>query len=154
MNKVRRADLSDLDDLVRMAKNFYDAYAGLRTGVGFDPVYVRTLLTGLVRDPNIGLVLITDVDGAPVGMFVAMAHPGVTSHALQATEMAWWVEPEHRGPRLSLHMVRQFEAWASERGCALATLSCIQPFKGNQVRKLYQRMGFRGLEESFAKRLA
>jgi len=153
MKEIRLARLDDISSLIEMGRHFHAAYIEHERSICFDAEHVRALLVRLITEPA-GLVMVAVVDRLPIGMFVAMCHGGITSPSLQATELAWWVEPEHRGSRLSMEMLQRYEAWAIEKGCALATLACIQPFKGDMVRRLYERMGFRGIEQSFAKRLA
>lgn len=105
----------------------------------------------MIEQPS-GLVLVMEGgSGKPIGMLVALAHPGITSPALQATELAWWVEPDHRGSREAMTLLSEYEAWARAQGCVSITLSNIHHQKGDAVQRIYEHMGYRMLESSFAK---
>lgn len=66
---------------------------------------------------------------------------------LQAHEIAWWVDPEHRGG--SIDMLKKYESWAVEQGAKLIEVKSLNIFK--DVEKIYERMGYNPIETSWVK---
>lgn len=153
MSDVRRAVLADIPFVVEAMAAFHATASPDDLGFPFDRQYVAEILRGLIGSPD-GFVVVLDADGKQVGALIAAAHPGVTSPALQATELAWWVQPEHRGTWASVRMVREYERWARERGCRSLHLSNMHVLKGSSVERFYDRMGYRAIQTDFVKMLS
>lgn len=66
-----------------------------------------------------------------------------------AQEIAWWVDPEHRGA--SGGMLDAYEAWAAERGCAYAGVASLAAFPRASL--IYERRGYSPAETHFIKAL-
>jgi len=65
----------------------------------------------------------------------------------QASEIAWWVEPDKRGN--SLEMLSMYENWAKEKGAILIEMKSLSKFP--QIEKVYGRLGFTPAETSWIK---
>lgn len=62
-----------------------------------------------------------------------------------ATELAWWVDPEHRGA-VGVRLLRRFEAWAISQDAELIALSDlvvdgIEPADG-----MFRKLGYTAIE--------
>lgn len=79
---------------------------------------------------------------------VALTHP--LTGELFADEIAWWMEPEHRGSRAAYQMLRALMDWCGQIG--VPTLKMIAP-AGSQIGTFYERMGFTAVETAYQLRL-
>ncbi len=110
-----------------MAKAFHAA-SGLP--FAFSGAVVSMLIDACIAAPD-RLMLVLEVDGVARGMLAAQASMHPFTAVTVATEIAWWVEPEHRG-RQTLGMLTAYERWAAQRGCVavhLAGLGADPPYR-------------------------
>lgn len=90
-----------------------------------------------------------------VGFLAGILVPSLYSpKKANATEIMWYVKPEHRG-KYSLTLVGAFEEWARLRGCKRAVVTSTgQDEKLNQaLSRLYKRHGYIVSEVAYAKDL-
>lgn len=92
-----------------------------------------------------GLVLVLDLDGIK-GALVALLQPLPFSDAVAAREVAFWIEPEHRG-RWGRRMIEQYEAWAASKGVALVGLACLD----ERTESAFGRLGYASCETMMTK---
>jgi GNAT superfamily N-acetyltransferase len=137
---VQVADDKDTDELLPLFLNFKAAspYADY-------PVDIPTVRT--VFEQSVCFILMAD--DKIVGFLLATEgnfHPylGLTRIAI---EMAWWVEPEHRGHGKSL--LDAFLAWTEEAKFEYVTMTAIDDTVGH----IYERYGFTKNEVAYIKRI-
>lgn len=96
-----------------------------------------------------GLALLAEHDGAgPVGFFLAKVTTPWFSNDLTAVEDCFYVLPEHRGSRAAYMLVREFMAWAKERG-ALHVRAGVSSGCGPAGERLYQHFGMKNMGGNF-----
>ena len=86
------------------------------------------------------------------GFLVAMAapsflHPG----KLQASELAWYVEPEFRGTSTAIKLMKMYEAEALERGCTEIGMVCLESINPETTGKIYEKLGYNKHETHYIK---
>ena len=136
--------------ILAMASKFYDTthykdFAPFCTGS------VDMLATRLIHD---GLLLIAEEDGVPLGMVGLIFAPFMFNNAKRvAYEVVWWVDPAVQG-----HGVGKALLEAIEPGCKLGGCQAIQMVhladSPPQAGALYERLGYRHTEKSYAKEVA
>lgn len=148
--RLRRATSEDLAVLVRMAVRFIceSSYRGLVLP------NVRQLQKLVMFLLDHGGVFVAQLDGADdvVGMFGVSVIPHVMSGELVAGEVAWWMEPEHRGGSASVRLLDAAERWAVEHGAVWFQM--IAPAGNERLREFYRRRGYMEVETVFQRRLA
>lgn len=100
-----------------------------------------------------GVVLVSEADGQVVGFLVGMAVP-LWFDALDwsAVELAWWLDPAHRGGSAAARLVKAFEQWAADRGIARVVLSDVEFEDAAQpAGALIERLGYTMTERAFVK---
>ncbi len=143
---IRRATFADLPRIVAMGERFLrEVYAGRLTHPP-DPERLRATAMWLLEDCD-RAVFVAELDDKVIGMLGLFLHPHPFTGEQAASEMFWWVEPEHRGSGLKL--LRAATAWAREAGATL--LQMVAP--GADVARAYEAMGFTKVETSYARRL-
>jgi GNAT superfamily N-acetyltransferase len=147
---LRYGTLEDIPALTALGEGFF-------AGLGYpdddlDRDGIPQVLHDLVISPA-GFVLVAEVGGAIVGAMLGLAHVPVFGRRLQASELGWFVAPDHRGSRDAVRMIAEFEAWARQRECVRVVLSRLMNMRPDAVGRLYERLGYAERESSFAKAL-
>lgn len=86
-----------------------------------------------------------------VGMFVAVVQPHLLSGELAGNEVAWWVNPEHRGSTAAMRLLNAGERWAVAQGAR--TFALVAP-ADSQVGRLYERRGYHPVETAWQRSFA
>lgn len=100
-----------------------------------------------------GGVFVAQVDGGDVvGMIGAsvIVHP--IAGELVGSEVAWWMEPEHRGGSAGVRLLEAAERWAGAMGAV--RFQMIAPAGDERVREFYRRRGYMEVETVFQRELA
>ena len=147
MAVVREATENDLFDILFLATSFSrEAHEVHKV----DRVKVGELLTSLVQGENSALLLY-EVEGKVVGFLAGLIHPMLFSHAVVASEVAWFVEKEARGSYAGKKLLEAFEAWAKEQGADWVTMGDITVV-GN-LGPVYEKLGYENTERAYSKRI-
>jgi RimJ/RimL family protein N-acetyltransferase len=83
----------------------------------------------------------------PGGVLIGMVGPSLLGPFKVAQEVAWWVDPAHRGG--SVGMLRAYEEWAISKGVFAIEVKSLAMFP--QVEALYARAGYSRLETSWVR---
>lgn len=139
MSVTIRPMTTDDDAAVQaMAARFLSNDGPYRNRFVTDPARLSALLARMATSGDDALALVA-VDGdQPVGMFAMFwfEHPIVG--LVVAAELCWWMEPETRGGRAALRMLRTGEGWARDIGADL--IEIIAPTE--RVGQFYERLGY------------
>lgn len=148
---IRRADMRDLDDVVRMGRAFFEE-TGFAAETSFDEASARRTVEHMIGGG--GIVLMAERGGRPVGMAGAITFPYYFNVAARAgQELFWWMEPDARGGWLGVQLLKALESWARGEGCVTFTMVSLPALAGPAA-KLYGRFGYRPSECSFIKKVA
>lgn len=147
---IRLATPSDIPVVVDMAKRF----------ISFAPhgkmanATTESLEQAAVTIIEHGAIFLAEVNGQIAGMLWAFITPiWFAQHTPCATELAWWVEEEHRGGIAAIRLVRAFEEWAKAQGASMATM-CDMVVEGQPpVGDIIMRLGYVPSERTFVKEL-
>jgi len=106
----------------------------------------RTLQLLLASD--VGAVFVSEADGVVTGMIGLLVFEHPITGARTATELFWWVDPEHRGQ--GVRLLTRGEQWAATAGAQYVHMIAPTPAVGH----LYERLGYDFLESSYQKAIA
>jgi GNAT superfamily N-acetyltransferase len=143
--KIREATGADVDAIVAMAVKFIDT-TSYRAHLANEPDVLRALVAKVVDGP-VAVVLVADGDAGPFAMIGLHVYEHPMSGEAVAQELCWWVEPDARGGRAAIRLMRAAEAWACAHGATVmqmvAPTERIAAFYGacgyDRVEVLYQR---------------
>lgn len=140
---IRYALMEDIDALVAMGEQFIAStvYAGQ---VRNDPGARRRTLEALLTSPD-GHVLVGEVAGDVVGCIVLVSFVHPWSGEKTMSELAWWVDPRHRGH--GLRLLRAAEALAKEQGAWMQMIAPTGDLCG-----VYEKLGYCKLETAYTRR--
>lgn len=140
---IRPATLADVPRIVEMGLRLRRE-PGLREHLSENADALEAVAIGLVSDPSSDL-LVAEREGRVVGMLGMMAYPHPMSGQRVAGEIAFWVDPEHRGAGVGL--LRAGEAWARAHRCPEIEMGS----PNERVDSLYERLGYTAIERRYRK---
>lgn len=145
---TRDATVDDLPALIDMGVRFHAWSPYSDDGATRDDI-----ADGIGRVFEVGFARVLEVDGRVVGMFLGLLAPRwFTARVVDAAELAWWVEPDHRHGAGSLRLLRDFEAWGRERGVRQFTASDLD-HPDSPAGRVFEAMGYvRANERIWTKR--
>lgn len=159
--KIRPATRDDIPRIVEMAQRFYpqSPYPALYGPMPDEQAAGLAIITmeGVVHEGvelmAPGVLLVGEVDGEVVGMLSLHADRACFNPERRiASELVFWIEPEHRGGLAAVRFVKAGEAAAKAIGIEvirMAALSTSPP----ETAQLYAHLGYAPTETYFSKRL-
>lgn len=141
---VREANDTDVPAIVRMGQRFARMVYGDK--LADNPTQIAALAQQLMTSPD-GALFVAEKGGAVVGMIGLLAYLHPMSGERIATEMAWWVEPEHRG--IGMRLLKRAETWAVAQQALVFQMIAPTP----DVERFYARVGFSKVETTYQRRL-
>lgn len=139
---MKVATPDDFDAVNKMALNFLEAspYKDL----GDKEVTSKLVLDIISSVPNQRIIIFED----GVGFIAGAVTPFLLGTHTMATEIAWWVEPEHRGNGKGLDLLSAFEYWATNVAQAkLISMSSLD----KKIEKYYKKNGYKLYERAYMK---
>lgn len=145
---IRKATLDDMPQLLAMGEQFAQ-YAPF--DVEYSPEGTAAFLAALMES---GLVMVAEQDDRITGAIVgALAPMWYSPGNLIASELAWWVDSEHRGSRAAIQLIKAFEAWAKDSGARIITMSDLRIGEDYPAGPLFERLGYRVSERAHTKEI-
>ena len=96
-------------------------------------------------------LFVVDING-PVGFGCFVVAPLLgNKRALIAAELAWWVNPDHRGGRNAIGLLKAMESSARDMGVKYFSMMYMESSMPDSVRKLYEKMGYNVSETTYLK---
>jgi GNAT superfamily N-acetyltransferase len=153
MAKIRFAVEQDIPTLVGWGEKFWEhTWFKQELDQEYCGQSVAFLLQGLMNDDH-GFVLVVEDEEQQVRGFALIAvSPFVFNlNRKMAGELAWYVDPEYRGHRAGLTLLKKAELVAQRRGCDY--LSMISMNHSMNVGPLYEKVGYSPAETTYIKEL-
>ena len=142
----RDATLADLPRLCELFERFRVSSPYAQYGPP-NPAVSTALLERLIAADD-GVILVTEHDGVVMGLIGLLVSPHPMSGERVATELLWWLEPEHRGA--GAWLLRRAERWAqAQHAVRMLVVSPQSP----DVDCLYQTLGYAPMETAWHKSL-
>lgn len=140
---MRIATADDTDLIVSMTMKFLSS---VPYGELFTEEAVRNVVEGLLSSDKKDAIVIAIEDK---GFIAGIAKKFPYGETLIATEIGWWVEPEHRKSNVGGQLIDAFEYWASQVGCERVTMMCLT----EELRGYYEKRGYVLSELAFMKEI-
>ncbi len=111
----------------------------------------------------IGSFLVGDLDKTcvlayhkdkPIGMIAGAVSETLFSHHLVASEVVWWIDPDHRRKsRAALELLGAFEHWARLNKASFVQMQCLTGLSEDVVGRIYNKLGYNQTEIAYVKEL-
>jgi GNAT superfamily N-acetyltransferase len=95
----------------------------------------------LVQQPNVFCVLAKQEEKY-IGFFIGVATDLWFSPDRAAYDLAFYIDPQHRGGFASVRMIHAFEDWAKKQKCSTINVGSSAEIATETARGLYQRLGY------------
>jgi GNAT superfamily N-acetyltransferase len=93
------------------------------------------------------------IDEKVVGIFLGLIVPDMITGELQGLEYMWFVEPQFRGTRKAVKMLRAFEGECKKAKCVRVLCGLAEWLNPEEMRVRYSRMGYAPHSAVFTKEL-
>jgi GNAT superfamily N-acetyltransferase len=147
---IREANKFDVDGIIKMLKNYRAAAPLDVLKYADDEEYIGRMITEIIA--GMGFVLVSEKDEQLTGMLICAKIPNIWNPKThQCSEVAYWVEEDHRGGtagyRLMNAYIEKCEEWKRQGKIHFYTMSKMN----NSPDLKYQKFGFEKLEETWFK---
>jgi len=138
---LKVATHEDFDVIHKMAMNFLNSSPYKDLG---NEDTIAVLIADILNSPQNERIIIF----SEAGFIVGAAMPFLFGPHMLASEVAWWVEPDHRGNGEGLNLLSAFEYWAKNiANCKLISMSSLD----KEVEKYYKKNGYKLYERAYMK---
>ena len=141
---IRRATVNDTLPVLALLREAHEA--ALSKFFEFSPEMAERQWNAHLTSPD-SICLVYEVGGEPRGVFVGAATNYPSGPVRLAIEVVFWVSPQYRGSAW-LRIMREFEAWAKDNGCAFTSISSKQDERFSTA---LTRRGYTSAETNFLK---
>lgn len=101
---------------------------------------------------DMGLLAVAEYDGKVVGFCSAISSPSMGDPNIKVgTELAWWINPEHRKGRRGIELMFFMERLAEEQGVEVWSMASMESSNPEAANKIYERFGYKKSETMFTK---
>ena len=143
---IRFANKFDIPRLIELMKHYRSQSPLECLKDSNNEHHVETLLQHIIAGS--GVIYVADYEGLVVGMIVAIKNKNIWDPDIHNfNELAYWVEPEHRGTSAGYRLLKAYQE-AAEQAKASGEIKYYTISKMiNSPDLSYDRFGFRKLEE-------
>jgi|TARA_S200002703_G_scaffold41607_2_gene36118 GNAT superfamily N-acetyltransferase len=143
---VRKATHDDVFHILVLGYNFAkEAPAMHRT---YDPQKMESSVRQAI-DLDSQEIFLLENDGIIIGMLACVVTEYLFSNRRVTTDLAWFVDKDHRGGTKSIRLIKAYEDWARSVGAEYICMADITNMQ--ELGVLYKRLGYSLVESSYAK---
>ena len=145
--KIRKANKFDLPQLKQMLWNYHDSGNIKGLDITSEETGLRILSMILVGG---GVALVSEKDNVLTGMLLAVRSPFLWDNTKTImTEIAYWVEPEHRGSTAGYRLLKEYVEYCDElKDLNKISNYTISQMEGQELN--YSRFGFKPIEHTWS----
>jgi hypothetical protein len=145
--KIRKANKFDLPQLKQMLWNYHDSGSIEGLDISSEDTAVRILSMILAGG---GVAFVSEKDNVLTGMLLAVRTPFLWDNSkLIMNEIAYWVEPEHRGSTAGYRLLKEYVEFCDElKDLNKISNYTISQMEGQELN--YSRFGFKPIEHTWS----
>jgi GNAT superfamily N-acetyltransferase len=143
---IRAYQDKDLKSVLLMARKFYSS-SGYESVIPFDDNSASQMIEASSAQ---GMCFVAESNGELVGFVLGMAFPSmVNKYHLVGAEMAWWVDPDHRG--VGVNLLSAIENAARENGVKIWSMVALEALNPDVAEAIYLRRGYEKTERTYSR---
>lgn len=144
---IRKATHDDIPRIVEMSDKFY---AQTRY-VDIAPMAIESAAGLAIIMMKQGVMLLAESESEVVGMVGLFIEPFTFNIAkTMATEIVWWVDPDHQRSGIGAELLAAIEPACRERGADMIRMMCLAG-QSEAAEAIYTRMGYTPSEHAYTK---
>lgn len=139
---MKVATIEDMEEILSMSMKFMS-----ETGFSefSDEEYIKLTIEDVLLSPQNQKIILLEPG---VGFLAGTVLPFPFGPHLMASEIAWYIHPEHRGKKTGSEFLKAFEYWAKEKaGCKMVNMMCLD----ERLDKYYTNNGYKLYERTYMK---
>jgi GNAT superfamily N-acetyltransferase len=141
-SRLRKLQLSDRADAVRLAADFHNASVYRHHRLALDKVD-RLIEAALVRPDHFNVVLADSASDRLEGYLLAICHEQYFSNTLTVTDVGFYITPAYRTIGTARAMLKELEAWAfGEKKAEEIALGVSSGVADAATVRFYERLGY------------
>lgn len=137
---IRNATLQDIPALVALGWLMHEE--SIYAPYSYDPNKVTEMIEALVTT-RFGIALVAEIDGKVIGGFIGTVVEHWFGHDTVASDLALFIDPEHRAGSTGLKLIKKYIETAREKNASQIMLANSTGYKSDRVAKLFEAMGFK-----------
>lgn len=147
---IRDAVIDDIDAIVEMAVEFWKLNP-LGENIPADKISIEMFVKFCLEQKLLCVLSIDDViEGFAAGIkSVALGNSSVAI----GTELAWWVNPDHRHGRNGIGLMIYLERLAKKAGIRFWSMVFMQTSMPDEIQNIYEKLNYNKTETSYTKEL-
>lgn len=146
---LRLAEQKDLQDCIRMAKNFHSSSP--YSGQPFSEEKCVRLFNDYLSGDKTSMIIILAEDKTVFGMIIGLKSELPFSTVNVCTELAWWVDEDRRKTKDSILLFKAYEEWSKRVGGSLSAVAMLEGV--TDLSLFYEKSGYRPAEKTFVKEI-
>lgn len=88
------------------------------------------------------------------GFIICSITPSFLSpNKIQCSEIAWFVEKEHRGGSTAIKLMKKYERLAKDNSSDFITMVALEALNPERTGNIYKKLGYKLLEQHYRKEL-
>lgn len=145
---IREATESDFDAITKLASEFWQHTM-------FDDEFCCESVYNMVSTCHENeLLFVAEVDQEIVGFAAGIVGALLGNGAVKVgTELAWWLNPEHRGGSIGIKLLKAIESKAQLLGVKYWNMAFMCSSMPDEVERIYQKLGYTKAEVVYTRRL-
>jgi GNAT superfamily N-acetyltransferase len=145
--KIRKANKFDLPQLKQMLWNYHDS--GYIKGLDITSEETGLRILSMILAGG-GVAFVSEKNNVLTGMLLAVRTPFLWDNSkLIMNEIAYWVEPEHRGSSAGYRLLKEYVEFCDElKDLNRISNYTISQMEGQELN--YSRFGFKPIEHTWS----
>lgn len=145
---IRGGKYRDIPQIIEMAQRFWSETIYAEP---MDPDTVEVMAQTCIDQ---GMMVVVE-SGAVIVGFACGVIGGLLGDAnvKVGTEVAWWVEPEHRSGRNGIGLLKLLEQQAKAQGIKYWSMAYMESSMPKEIAAIYEKMGYQRNEILYTKEL-
>lgn len=140
----------DREIVKTMCRSFHSASPYYKLPLDEDKL--DTLVTYFLSNPREGIIILLNQGSVVCGLLCARVSDLLFNQSKVASEVVFWIEPEHRGGTGASLLIAGFEHWADEVAKVnVKQLVCLEDETVDKVSLFYKRKKYTPFERGFLK---
>lgn len=143
---IRAGQKSDIPAIVTMASEFWGHT------IYTEPVCPESVSLMANHCIDNGLMSVLEIDGEVVGFASGVKGPLLGNNSVMAgTEIAWWVDPDHRSGKNGVALLKHIEGLAKEAGIKYWNMAYMESSMPEQIKSIYEKLGYQQTEVIYSR---
>lgn len=149
MYNIRSATVFDAQKLAEIGQKFFD-YSAFKDYVKYSK---ESAEEAILKAMTQGCVFVAETEnGTIIGGIVGLITPFWFNASVKAaTELAWFIDEDHRKGTVALRLYKTFEEWGYSNGAGVIVMSDLVVDGETPAGKLFDKLGFSTVERCHIK---